>query len=184
MKQNFYISLLSLILFLFPVKPSFAEEKNAGSSAQLATQSGEISYDARTKILRGFLESYDSPLAKNAETFVKSADEYSLDYRFVAAISGVESTFGKELPNNSYNAWGWGIYGDNIIYFSSYSEAIKTISKALREQYINTWKAENVYQIGKLYAQSPTWAQRVVYFMNKVDQFESQKKAYTLPISL
>ena len=30
-----------------------------------------------------------------------------LDYRLVPAISGVESTFGKHIPDNSYNAYGW-----------------------------------------------------------------------------
>lgn len=127
--------------------------------------------------LYNFLDKYNSPLKSQARTFVEQAERYNLDYRLLVAISGVESTFGRELPYNSYNAWGWGIYGDNVIYFDSYPEAISTISKSLREKYIEKWEAQNVYQIGHFYAASPTWAQRVVYFMEKME-------GDTLPLTL
>ena len=166
------------------MKPASAVEKSAGSSAKLISRRAEPKEDSRADILEEFLKKYNSPLTPSAKTFVKTADAYNLDYRLLVAISGVESTFGKEIPYNSYNAWGWGIYGDNRINFSSFDEAIETISKALREQYINKWKAQNVYQIGRLYAASPTWAQRVDYFMNKITAFEVNNPDLALPISL
>lgn len=131
----------------------------------------------RAVVLYNFLDKYNSPLKVYSRDFVEQADQYNLDYRFLVAISGVESTFAQQLPSNSYNAWGWGIYGTNMIYFKSYPEAIGTISKSLREDYINKWGAKDVYQIGRFYAASPTWAQRVVYFMSKIED-------ETLPLTL
>ncbi len=164
-------------LLLLGIQPqiALANAPASASSAMLATKVSVAENDPRVKILQSYLEKYDSPLAPHAATFVREADANDIDWRLVAAISGVESTFGKHLPENSYNGWGWGIYGDNMIRFSSYDEAITVISKALREQYINKWKAQDVYEIGHIYAASPTWAERVEYFMRKIDQHELEQ---------
>lgn len=176
--------LLIIVFFLIPHQTIRARENEAVMSSKLANVVVEKDVDNRAKILKKFLQFYNSPLADNAETFVKQADANNLDWRLVASISGVESTFGKQIPYNSYNAWGWGIYGNNMIYFTSFDEAIETISKALRENYIDKWGAQNVYQIGRFYAASPTWTQRVVYFMNKVDEFAVKNPTESLSISL
>lgn len=178
------VLILFLSLLLFPFQISYAAEKDAGSSAQLSIKSTEIPYDKRIIILKEYLNKYNSPLVDSAETFVKSADIYQIDWRLLVAISGVESTFGHEIPYNSYNAWGWGIYGDNMVYFKSFDEGIETISKALRENYINSWKASNIYELGRYYAASPTWAQRVDSLMNKIEKFAQQKSSTSLSISL
>jgi len=107
-----------------------------------------------------------------------------LDWKLVAAISGVESTFGQQIPYESFNGWGWGIYGDNVIRFSSWKQGIETVSQGLRTNYIDKWGARDVYEIGALYAASPTWAQRVDYFMGKISEFKDQKLAQSLSISL
>lgn len=168
-----WFSLFLLISLLLP-KAVFAVS-SATLSNNLVFQDGQKF--RRVVILYNFLDNYNSPLKNYALNFVEDADKYKLDYRLLAAISGVESTFGQQLPYNSYNAWGWGIYGDNMIRFNSYPEAITSISKSLRENYIDNWKAQNVYQIGRFYAASPTWAQRVVYFMGKIEP-------ESLPLSL
>ncbi len=70
-----------------------------------------------------------------------------------------------------------------MILFSSWNEGIETISKGLRENYIDKWGAKDVYQIGKLYAASPTWAERVDRCMQKIDEFAA-KDPSSLSISL
>lgn len=175
--------ILSLVLFLFP-SPVYGSEKSSGSSAVLTREQGSPIPDTRVKILKKFLLSYNSPLATSANTFVAEADKNKLDWRLVASISGVESTFAHHLPYESYNAWGWGIYGDNMLYFKSYDNGIETISQSLREKYMDTWGARDVYQIGRYYASSPTWAQRVEYFMNRIEYFAMQNQTDTLSISL
>lgn len=161
----------------------YAQEKANTPSAQ-PTIAPSMAQDKRVRVLRAYLASHNSPLTDSAETFVSAADKYNLDWRFVAAISGVESTFGKQIPYNSYNAWGWGVYGNNVIRFSSWDEAIETISKSLREKYMDTWGAEDVYQIGRYYAASPTWAQRVDYFMNRILEYEIKNPSQTLSLTL
>lgn len=172
--KQIIFAIFLITLFLFLPQNAFAEVKLAGHSASMELAKKEDKTDNRIRVLEEYLKSFDSPLAKSASTFVEEADKYDIDYRLVAAISGVESTFGHFLPYNSYNAWGWGIYGDNMIYFSSFEEGIEIISKSLREKYIDSWGASNVYEIGKFYAESPTWASRVDQFMIKIEEFQNQ----------
>lgn len=178
-KKILLFPLFFLVFFTFTNQAALANEKAAGSSAVLEKPVDKYAQDARVKVLKEYLASYNSPLANNAETFVKQADIYQLDWKLVAAISGVESTFAHQIPYNTNNAWGWGIHGDNMIYFDSYDEAIETISKSLRKNYMNKWGAQDVYQIGKFYAASPTWAQRVDYFMNQIDAYALRNPSTT-----
>lgn len=176
------IVIFSLLLFSLFSRNAYADTlKESGRSARLVPTVQSAEPDFHAKILKEFLDSYNSPLADAAQTFVREADAYNLDWRLVASISGVESTFGKFCVG-TYNCWGWGVYGDNAIYFSSYNEAIQTITKVLRENYMDKWGAQDVYQIGRYYAASPTWASRVVYFMDKIDEFAA--KTSSLSISL
>ena len=182
--RNLFI-ILSLVILIAAKTPNVhAVQKSSGTSAALSVPSIDNEPDNRTKLLEEFLKQYDSPLTPHAEDFVKYADKYDLDWKLVASISGLESTFGKAIPYDSYNGWGWGIYGDNMIRFSSWTEGIKTVSQGLRTNYINKLGSENVYEIGRLYAASPTWADRVTYFMEKIEEFKNQKLANNLSISL
>lgn len=163
-----FILILTLI-FIFLLVPTNDVWASSATLKKDFAQVGDVDYKKITT-LYNFLGKYDSPLKGYSRNFVEEAGKHDLDWRLLVAISGVESTFGKQIPYNSYNAWGWGIYGNNTLRFTSYPEAITTISKALRENYIDSWGAKNVYQIGRIYAASPTWAQRVDYFMGKIEE--------------
>lgn len=182
--MKYLITFIAVILLLLVSgNKSYAYEK-AGSSASLEPGLEQNDSDNRTQILRNFLIQYDSPLAAYAEDFVTNADKYSLDWRLVASIAGLESTFGKNIPYNSYNGWGWGVYGDNVIRFSSWSEGIETISKGLRENYLKEKPESDPYFIGPTYAASPTWAQRVSFFMEKMEEFRIKNAKSTLALAL
>src|SRR3990167_6131786 len=175
---KYLIGILILLITSLAITPkTFAVENSAGSSAALLKLPVQKETDSRTRILREFLKQYNSPLVPFAQDFVSIADKYSLDWKLVAAISGVESTFGKQIPYESYNGWGWGIYGTNMIRFASWTEGIETVSEGLRTNYLNKWGAKDVYQIGRYYAASPTWAQRVSFFMRKISDFKDHKLA-------
>jgi hypothetical protein len=182
--KKFYTLIILFLLFLMFVPKSNAQEYSAGSSAALFKPVTEKAPDSRTTILKEYLKQYNSPLVPFAGTFVEIADKYNLDWKLVAAISGVESTFGQQIPYESFNGWGWGIYGDNMIRFTSWKDGIETVSEGLRNKYINKWGAKDVYEIGRFYASSPTWAQRVTYFMAKIDEFKDSKLSANLSISL
>ena len=99
------------------------------------TQSEIISKDARTEMVRQFFAKYDSPLEPYATEVVETADTYGLDFRLIPAIAMQESTLCKKAPKDSYNCWGFGIYGGKITRFDNYSHAIQTITKTLALQY-------------------------------------------------
>jgi hypothetical protein len=134
------------------------------SSAQLAEN--EAAFDNRIQILEDYLKKYDSPLAEYANEFVEAADAYGLDWRLLVAITGVESTYGKFIPKNSYNAYGWA---NGAYYFESWPDSIWHVSQALKEKYIDRG-ADTIYKIGRIYAPpSPFWAGKVIRLMAEID---------------
>lgn len=164
----FYTLLLSL-----PATPVQAADKVADATATLAEDLPVEVHDERVDHLRAYLRSHNSPLSDDAEVLIREADKHELDWRLVASIAGLESTFGKRIPVGSYNAWGWGIPtgARSGIGFTSWEHGISTVSEGLRKKYINRG-ATSLEQIGRIYAASPTWAVRVQYFMDKIATFK------------
>lgn len=188
MKRNIILFLVAIILSAtaFPQKVEAAATM-AGSSAVLAQNiqlSQEEEVDRRAETLRAYLESYDSPLAEYADVFVEEADKNDLDWRLVAAIAGVESYYGQMIPPNSYNGWGFGVYGDNVLRFNSWEDGIATVSEALRENYMDKWGATNIAEIGDIYAADPHWANKVTHFIEDINNSYDSERNNTLPISL
>ncbi len=171
MKHLFAILAIALFgaLFLAPLTPAFAGDE-AGGAATLSSRL--VVADQRVQHLKKFLASYHSPLASEAGHFVQEADRLNLDWKLVAAIAGTESTFGKQVPAGSFNAWGWGIptgaqWG---VAFVDWKGGITTVSEGLRYNYVDRG-AKTVDQIGRIYAASPAWANHVRFFINKIETF-------------
>jgi hypothetical protein len=178
--------LLILIFAATILVPSQANaQQSSASSAQIQLPNvNQTEADHRAKILSEYLKQNDSPLAPYAQLFVNMADKYNLDWKLVAAISGVESTFGKEIPTSSFNAWGWGVYGDNVIRFKSWEDGIATISEGLREKYMDQWGGKDIYGIGAMYASSNAWPDHVEYYMNQIQDFALRNPQDALSISM
>ncbi|MEA2020299.1 MAG: hypothetical protein U9M98_01020 [Patescibacteria group bacterium] len=124
--------------------------------------------DIRIETLEEFLDSYNSPMASEAETFVEVADKYNLDWRFLPAITGMESIFGKRVASNSYNPFGWG---GGYIKFNSWEQAINTVGKSLGER-----SAENNRYGPEAWApiycppNAHNWTTGVRYFMGEIEK--------------
>lgn len=164
---------LFLILFFLLTVPTLKVQ--AVSETELEKQTNQIEakqLDKRAEILAAYLAKHDSPLQYHAQDFIDAAKKYNLDWKLVPAIAGVESTFGKQIPGG-FNGWGWGVYGTQAIYFNSWTEAISTISKGLRENYIDKGYTEP-YSMNKIYAASPFWGSKVNYFMEEIEKFATQ----------
>lgn len=129
--------------------------------------------DSRAVILKDYLAQYNSPLQYHAQDFIDAADTYQLDYKLVPAIAGVESTFGKAIPGG-YNGWGWGVYGDQALYFNSWRDGIFTVSKGLKENYVNKGLTDP-YSMNRIYAASPSWGANVSYFQKDIAKFAQAK---------
>lgn len=93
--------------------------------------------DGRAIIIKNFFNNYNSPLASLSDLFVTVADKYKLDYRLLPSITMQESNGGKRIIADSYNPFGYGIYGTQVKKFTSWEEAIDRVGKGLREDYLN-----------------------------------------------
>ncbi len=139
--------------------------------------------DERVPLLRGYLQAKDSPLASKAAEMIVTADKYQFDWRLLPAIAGKESSFGKKIPwdkeeqKSSYNAWGWGIYGDQVLSFSSWNEAIEKVEAGLRNGYFN----KNLVTVEDLMRyftprSDGSWARDVKMIMEQIASTEKQNE--------
>lgn len=114
--------------------------------------------DDRPERLERFLVSRGSPMAPDAKSLVAIADKYDLDWTFLPAIAGLESQYGKYVPSGSFNPYGWN---NGKMGFNSWVEASETVASGIRTRYI-TEGTVTAWEIGGRYAESKTWAVRVV----------------------
>ena len=126
--------------------------------------------DSRVELVRQFFERYRSPLEPYAQNIVSAADKHNIDFRLLPAIAMQESNLCQKIPKNSYNCWGFGIYGKTMTMFGNYSEAIETVSKAIAKDYVNKG-LDTAQEIMKKYTPSNNgaWANSVNYFINSLN---------------
>lgn len=93
--------------------------------------------DAREIIIANFFENRKAPLAEVAQKFIEVADRYNIDYRLLPAIAMQESQGGKRMPANSFNPFGYGVYGAKVMKFNSFEEAIEKVAQGLRNNYLD-----------------------------------------------
>ncbi len=135
-----------------------------------STQKVEVA-DERAANLRAFFRSLNSPLYDYSDYLVKTADKYNMDYRLIPVISIQESGGCVHIPENSYNCWGWGIYGNIVTRFSSYEEAIDTVARGLKKEYIDKGLVTPEQIMSKYNPSSPngSWATGVTKIWSWLD---------------
>lgn len=141
---SFITLILSLFLLIYISTDKVIEPKsdNFQLYAALPNTGAEsvdsVSFeDARAKIIENFFKGYNSILANHSQTFITVADKYNLDYRLLPAISMQESNGGKRVIKESYNPFGYGIYGDKVTRFESWDAAIERVGRGLKEDYLD-----------------------------------------------
>lgn len=171
--------LVSILYFLFlsynykSRHNLFAQNSNntvafaALPSAENVLGDSIIFKDARIEIVRQFFAKYKSPLAPFASNVVEDADKYGLDFRLLPAIAMQESNLCQKIIEDSYNCWGFGIYGKKVTRFESYPEAIDTVTRTLVNNYV-AGGLNTPEEIMKKYTPSNngSWAYSVNYFMS------------------
>jgi hypothetical protein len=156
------------------IPASILSEYGADNKARVSDEFKTAKLD-RVKTLEKFFDKYKSPLKAEAKTFVEIADKYELDYRLLPSIACLESTCGKFIPESSYNAWGWGIYGNKVTRFKSWADGINTVGKGLKDNYIS--KGRNTpSQIAPVYAppRPEHWANRVNFFYQSITEVSQE----------
>jgi len=126
--------------------------------------------DGRVANLKQFFRRYNSPLYDYAQLIVDVSDQYGFDYRLLPAIAMQESNLCRYIPRNSHNCWGWGIYGNQVIRFSSYEEAIETVAAGIKKEYIDKGLVTASKIMEKYTPSSPgTWARGVNTFLRMLE---------------
>ena len=122
--------------------------------------------DARTELLRQYLNHYNSPLEQYVDLIVQMSDQYDFDYRWMVAIAMQESTLCKFIPENSYNCWGWGIYGDKVTRFKSYEDAIRRIAPQFKQIFLKDNHTKDPFKVMKTYTppSDGSWAEGISQF--------------------
>jgi len=136
------------------------------------------SADARSEILRQYLEKYKSPLEPFAELIVKLADENNFDYRWLVAIAQQESNLCKKIPENSFNCWGWGIYPDpanpgtlKVTRFKSFEDALVRIAPQFKKIFLGNLFHQDPNNVMKTYTppSDGSWAAGVNQFFSELE---------------
>ncbi len=158
---------------VYPRDLAFAQELNLPTNSPIDPGDFSTKTDIRVSVLRKFLQTYNSPLADISAYLVATADRWGLDYTLIPAISMQESGGCKVIPVDSYNCWGFGIYGGTVTRFSSYEEAIETIAKKIKETYIKNGLV-NPTLLENIWAPQSTgqWSYAVNYFTGKMRDLE------------
>lgn len=124
--------------------------------------------DKRVALLKIVFRKYDSDLYDLSEFIVKTSDTVGLDYRIIPSIAMHESGGCKHIPVNSYNCWGYGIYGNKVTRFANYEEAITTVAKGLKKNYIDKGLTTPETIMRKYTPPSDgSWAKAVTFFLGK-----------------
>ena len=137
-------------------------------------------YDERETKMNVILVKYHSPMAGLEPALIKLAEEKGLDWTLLAAIAGTESSFGKRMPHECLNPYGWGIYGDNKLCYGSFIDAASAVATGLSTRY-NTTSLET---IARTYNTVSTdgWLSHTRFFINKIKTAEVP--VHSLPITL
>lgn len=184
--QLLFLTVIFLTTCLFYPASAYANGvsgKSATLDGPTAKAINNLKRDDRAVILEAYLLQYNSPLAPHARTFIEEADKNNLDWKLVASIAGVESFFGQLIPPYSYNGWGFGVYGNNVLRFASWDDGISYVSEQIRVNYLGD-QDTNVYLIGHKYASDPRWAVKVTNFMNQLEAYYTNLQKPTISFSL
>jgi murein DD-endopeptidase MepM/ murein hydrolase activator NlpD len=128
-----------------------------------------------------FLKQKGSPLAGLGNVFVAAGKKYGVDPRLLVSISGIESSFGKYVPTDSHNAWGWGPGHP----FPSWQAGISAVAQGLKTGYIDQGLVTPAEIVGKYSPASAgndetTWSNTVSEFMHELGATPAAAAAKTV----
>lgn len=136
------------------------------------------SEDSRAAKIDKVFAEYNCPLTGMGTTFVREADKNGIPYWVVPAISFQESSCGKLTPEpdgeESYNAWGWAVYGTNVKMFDDWEHGIKVVSQYMNERFFSQGVTD-LCEIMRTYTppSEGSWCKGVDYFKDIIDEYQT-----------
>lgn len=174
-----------------PAIKAFAKEKEAGESGKLISPIPDPTVmpsvsptpekptiedikEDRIKKTYSFLSENKSPLADHAELIVTLADKHDIPWTLITAIAGKESSFGKNIKANSFNAWGimaWDKNGVRYIRsFDSWESGIEYATKLISENYRHNMNKAIQVKYCPSFECSDTWVNDVTGFQEAINE--------------
>ncbi len=169
---------------VFPRKfsPPVSDKYNIFSSKPLTYEyavSQVNTKDSRAEKIDGVFNMYKCPLEGLGGKFVEEADKYGIPWWLTAAVAFKESSCGKNTPtvdgNESYNAWGWGVYGDYTHTFDNFARGIETVSRYFADKFFSQGITDPC-EIMKVYTppSDGSWCKDVIHFSEVFEGFETR----------
>jgi RHS repeat-associated protein len=89
-----------------------------------------------------YLSAKGSPLRGMGHAFVGFGRDFDVDPRFIVALAGAETTFGKNITWGSHNAWNWGWNRVNPSNspFLNWEHGIATVTSGIDRVYLDRGK--------------------------------------------
>lgn len=134
--------------------------------------------DGRAEAINQLFDDYNCPMQDLGHVFVREADKNDIPYWLVASIAHQESNCGKKIPvkngKPSYNAWGWGVWGDNVKMFDDWEHGIEVISKYMSDKFISQGITETC-DIMKVYTppSKGSWCAGVNFYRDRITNYKS-----------
>lgn len=142
----------------------------AAESEKIEIVNDVVAEDARPLIIERFLKKYKSPLLPHSKLIFELSQTYGFDYYWILAIGMQESGLCKNIPENSFNCWGYGIHKKGTLRFENYELALKSYAEYLKRQYFD--KGLNTPElIMKKYCpySDGSWARGVQHFIDEME---------------
>jgi hypothetical protein len=177
----FSLAALVAVIVPFSAKPNVANRYSIYSGIPLissATNYQIYSKDSRAQKINEVFKQYNCPLEGLGEVFVYEADKNNIPWWVVPAIAFQESSCGKLTPEvkgvESYNAWGWAVYGEKVHMFDNWVRGIETVSEYLSERFYSKGVTD-LCQIMKTYTppSQGSWCKGVQFFGDSIVDFTS-----------
>lgn len=176
--QSFVIvPLLATSLSMNAVTTSITEAVQKATAAQTTISPEEQKLqeerEVRAAKINAYYAKFDLPLAGHGMTMVLAAEKNGLDWRLLPAIAMRESTGGKFICHNSFNAYGWG---SCKIHFDSFEEGTNTVAAHLggnMERTARYYGNKTIEQKLKAYnSVIPAYTKEIFSIMSKIENTE------------
>ena len=178
-----FITTASIVGFVYAKPLSSTKSPNLFEAKTLTlpeTRFQTTQIDSRVVKIEKVFDKFKCPLAGNGAFIVQKADEQGIPYWLVPAVSFQESGCGKKTPDvagldESYNAWGYGVWGKNVKTFESWEAGISAVSKYFGVNFFSK-NVTDPCEIMKTYTppSKGSWCEGVKYFADMIENFSSE----------
>ena len=142
------------------------------------TTTSIYSKDSRAQKINEVYKIYNCPMEGLGDVMVYEADKNNIPWWLVASVSFQESGCGKKTPKvggmETYNAWGWAVYGGNAFAFDNWVRGIETVSKYFSDRFYSQGITDTC-EIMKTYTppSDGSWCEGVNHFGEMIQNYET-----------